>query len=90
MYNLIPFTHSMLNKFLRCYTFYGFMVVSRKNIMCMYTCNIKCVSNHVRFYDNLHSDKKKKKKRTRKKYYANAKVSFPWHTLDTPSHTIVI
>lgn len=66
MYNLIPFTHSMLNKFLRCYTFYGFMVVSRKNIMCMYTCNIKCVSNHVRFNDNLHSDQKKKKKNEKK------------------------
>lgn len=56
--------------------------------LCVCTCDVKCVSNHVRFYDNLHSDKKKKKKkRTRKKYYANAKVSFPWHTLDTPSHT---
>lgn len=62
----------------------------RGKTLCVCTCNIKCVSNHVRFYDNLHSDKKKKKKRTRKKYYANAKVSFPWHTLDTPSHTIVI
>lgn len=67
------------------------MVVSRKNIMCMYMHVIlRCVSNHVRFYDNLHSDKKKKKKKNEKKYYANAKVSFPWHTLDTPSHTIVI
>lgn len=43
---------------------------------------IKC----VRFYDNLHSDQIKKKK-NEKKYYANAKVSFPWHTLNTPSHT---
>lgn len=46
---------------------------------------IKCVLNHVRFYNNFHSDQKKTK--NEKKYYANAKVSFPWHTLNTPSHT---
>lgn len=28
-----------------------------------------------------------KKKKNDKKYYANAKVSSPWHTLNTPSHT---
>lgn len=34
--------------------------------LCVCTCDVKCVSNHVRFYDNLHSDKKKKKKEREK------------------------
>lgn len=38
----------------------------RGKTLCVCTCNIKCVSNHVRFYDNLHSDKKKKKKEREK------------------------